>query len=452
MPKVSVIVPVCNVEKYLAQCLDSLISQTLLDIEIICVNDGSTDGSLDILEKYAGQDKRIRLIDKKNSGYGHTMNVGLREAKGDYISVLESDDWADCNMLETLYNYAVSHSTDVVKTNHYNFFFDGKSTLSERLKDLPKNKVINSTQCPGLLHLADTIWSCLYRRSFLLEHGISFHETPGASFQDISFSLQCWLWAERVYLSDEALVHYRRDNPGSSMHNPDKVFCVFDEYKWLEDMFQDFWKGHDALEHYFVATKQGDYLNHYYRIAPQFQYAFLLRYSDELEEDIRKGRVQEQAFELMPWKWEQIQRIAKDRKEFFMSTAKQLYDLRFQLCEFDNDTVYAEGFVERLAKYPDLIIYGAGKIAKMLAGELVQRNAQIKSFAVTEMEGNQKTCMGMPVQELSTLSDVVDSSMVVIATAEKAQIDIYQHLKKAGFKNICRVDKLLRDYLYRHQT
>lgn len=453
MPLVSVLVPVYNVEKYLPECLDSLVNQTLKDIEIICINDGSTDESLEILQRYASQDSRVRIIDKENTGYGHTMNVGLKNAKGDYIAIVESDDYASSNMLEKLYNYAVKYNTDIVKTSHYNnYYIEGKIVLSERLKGLPKGIVINSSQCPGLLHLADTIWSCLYRHSFLVEHGICFHETPGASFQDISFSLQCWLWAERVYLTDEAFLYYRRDNPNSSMHNPDKVFCVFDEYKWLEEKFRYFWKDHADLEPYFVATKQGDFLNHYYRIAPQFQYAFLLRFSEELKKDIEKGLLHEEAFELIKCKWEPVKSIAKDMKLFFLSSAKQLYDLRFELGQFANDIIYAEGFLERLAKYPRLIIYGAGKIAKMLAEQLIVRNADIKSFAVTDMSDNQKICMGYSVQELSLLVDLADSSMVVIATAEKAQIDIYQHLKKAGFKNICRVDKLLRDYLYSHQV
>ncbi len=453
MPLVSVLVPVYNVARYLPECLDSLINQTLKDVEIICINDGSTDESFDILQQYASQDSRIRVIDKDNTGYGHTMNVGLQNAKGDYISIVESDDWASSKMLKILHGYAVKYNTDIVKTNYYNnYYIDGKIVLAERLKALPKRTLINSTNCTGLLHLADTIWSCLYRRSFLLEHGIQFHETPGASFQDISFSLQCWLWAERVYLSDEAFIHYRRDNPSSSMHNPDKVFCVFDEYEWLEEKFRDFWSNHAELEQFFVATKQGDYLNHYYRVAPQFQYAFLLRFSEELEKDLGKGRLQETGFKLMPGKWEQIQRILKDRKDFFLSSAKQLYDLRFELCRFDNEVVYAEGFIERLAKYPKLIIYGAGKIARMLAMELAKRNADIGSFAVTEMGDNPKVFLGLPVQEVASLSGYADSSMVVVATAEKTQVDIYQNLRRLGFKNICRVDNLLRSYLYQNHS
>ena len=95
MPKVSVIIPVYNVEKYLRQCLDSVINQTLKDIEIICVDDGSTDNCPNILDEYAAKDARIKIIHKKNEGYGKAMNVGISHASGEYIGIVEPDDYID---------------------------------------------------------------------------------------------------------------------------------------------------------------------------------------------------------------------------------------------------------------------------------------------------------------------------------------------------------------------
>ena len=103
MPKISVIMPTYNVEKYLASALESVINQTFGDIEIICINDGSTDNSLHILEDYAAKDKRIKIINKENSGYGASMNIALKQAKGEYISIVETDDFIEFNMLERLY-------------------------------------------------------------------------------------------------------------------------------------------------------------------------------------------------------------------------------------------------------------------------------------------------------------------------------------------------------------
>ena len=103
MPKISIIVPVCNVEKYLSKCLDSIVNQTLKEIEIICIDDGSTDDSGAILDSYSQKDSRIKVIHKKNSGYGNSMNVGMDCAEGEYIGIVESDDCILPEMFEELY-------------------------------------------------------------------------------------------------------------------------------------------------------------------------------------------------------------------------------------------------------------------------------------------------------------------------------------------------------------
>ena len=116
-PKVSVVVPVYNVEKYLRECLDSLLAQKLKDIEIIVVNDGSTDSSADIAAEYAARDSRVRLISKENEGYGKTMNRGFSEARGEYVGIVESDDFADPRMFKDMYKFAKKHDLDLVKAN-----------------------------------------------------------------------------------------------------------------------------------------------------------------------------------------------------------------------------------------------------------------------------------------------------------------------------------------------
>ena len=119
MPKISVIMPVCNVEKYLASCLDSALNQTMQDIEIICINDGSTDSSLAILRSYEAKDSRIKVIDKANAGYGAAMNDGLAIAAGEYVAILESDDRVCDNAWETLYAIAEENELDFVRGDYY---------------------------------------------------------------------------------------------------------------------------------------------------------------------------------------------------------------------------------------------------------------------------------------------------------------------------------------------
>ena len=113
MAKVSIIIPVYNVESYLRRCLDSVVNQTLKDIEIILVNDGSTDGSLAICEEYAKNDDRIKIITRKNGGLSAARNTGLDNATSEYIGFIDSDDWVDTNFFENLYNTAIEKNCDV---------------------------------------------------------------------------------------------------------------------------------------------------------------------------------------------------------------------------------------------------------------------------------------------------------------------------------------------------
>ena len=114
-PKVSLLVPICNVERYLRECLDSAVAQTLRDIEIICINDGSTDSSPDIIREYMERDSRVKMIDKANSGYGDSMNRGLEMARGEYVGILESDDFMFEDSLQKLVAKADAEHADVVK-------------------------------------------------------------------------------------------------------------------------------------------------------------------------------------------------------------------------------------------------------------------------------------------------------------------------------------------------
>ena len=127
-PKVSLLVPICNVECYLRECLDSAVAQTLKDIEIICINDGSTDSSPDIIREYMERDSRVKMIDKANSGYGDSMNRGLEMARGEYVGILESDDFMFEDSLQKLVAKADAEHADVVKGDFYLYW----STPSER--------------------------------------------------------------------------------------------------------------------------------------------------------------------------------------------------------------------------------------------------------------------------------------------------------------------------------
>ena len=144
--KVSIVVPIYNVEKYLSQCLESLVNQSLKDIEIICVNDGSTDESAKIIDDFAKRDNRIKVITKENTGYGNSMNQGFDAASGEYLGIVESDDYADRNMFETLYNIAKNNDLDVVKSSYY-FYYSTPKERNEK-QEIVSSALANKTICP----------------------------------------------------------------------------------------------------------------------------------------------------------------------------------------------------------------------------------------------------------------------------------------------------------------
>ena len=234
--KVSVLVPVYNVEKFLPDCLESLVGQTLKEIEIICINDGSTDGSLGILREYAKLDKRLKIINKKNSGYGDSMNQGLSGASGEYIGIVEPDDFIDLDAFEKMYKVAKRKRADVVKANFYNF-------ETKRNKDVSKShlfledevgRVIDPRQSRHIFFQQPSVWSAIYERDFLRKNKILFLPSPGASYQDAGFTFKIWGMARRVVFLKEAFLHYRNDNPSSSVKSVGKMYAVKDEYDDVE--------------------------------------------------------------------------------------------------------------------------------------------------------------------------------------------------------------------------
>ncbi len=214
MPKVSVIIPVYNVEKYLRECLDSVVNQTLTDIEIICVDDGSTDNSLQILKEYANKDDRIKIIQQQNQGAGLSRNNGLKSATSDYTIFLDSDDYFELNMLEKLYNNALNENADITicRSREYfdreNVFLDLKNAVHE--KYLPNKNVFNYKDMPKHIigFCQGWAWDKLYKTSFLKKYNLEFpdiHNSEDAAFVFLSLVL-----ADRISVIKDNLVIHRK--------------------------------------------------------------------------------------------------------------------------------------------------------------------------------------------------------------------------------------------------
>lgn len=323
IPKVSVVIPCYNVEKYLRQCLDSVVKQTLKEIEIICVNDGSTDSTLSIIEEYASKDSRIRIIDKANGGYGESMNRGFDMAEGEYIGIVESDDYAEEDMFERLYCCAKEHSLDAVKSGF--FYYYSKPTEKNIPNPIASPTTSGRTFCPTtafkakmemaeFFNIKPSIWSAIYRREFIRSNGIRFNETPGASFQDTSFNFKVWACAKRVRLMQECFLHYRQDNEASSVNSPGKVYCICDEYDEIARFLDTRPVEKGILEPVMARVQYDGYCWNYERLAENLQAEFIHKFSEDFKKHQLNGVLQKDYFEW--YRWDNVHKIMFDPERY----------------------------------------------------------------------------------------------------------------------------------------
>ncbi len=421
--KVSVVVPVYNTSKYLRECLDSIIGQTLKDIEIICVNDGSTDNSLEMLQEYAENDSRIKIISKENRGYGHTMNVGFDAATGEYIGIVESDDYVQLDMMEKLYNVAKAKDVDFVKSDYYLFWGNGENRVTEKVslvsvediyeQQLGKEQI--KSMCRGYIANCTGI----YKRSFINNHMIRHNETPGASYQDLGFLFQIIMYASSGYLLRDNFYMYRQDNENSSINNRAKIFCNCDEYSFIENKL----KSDQELMHEYNAIFQ------FYKFAG-YQYTFS-RIADEFRMDFIDRINQE---------WSFAEKNGELDLSFFNDQEKSEFELLYTRPNeyYYKKTKLSKNFNDVLSEYDSVIIYGAGyKGAEVYnALKVANKKYDFICFAVSEKQEGNDIKQGVPIESIHKLAREHKNAAVIIAVTERYEGEMIKNAKSLGFANI----------------
>ena len=212
MPKVSIIMPTYKVEKYFRQCIESVINQTLTDIEIIPVDDGSPDSCGAIMDEYAAKDNRIKPIHQPNGGYGKAVNAGIDAATGEYIGIVETDDFIEPEMYEKLYNQAKKFDVDVCKCD-FNYYFGNNRFVKHNkyCKVAPEGEVFTLKTNPKIFQYHVSIWSSIYRREYLNKNNIRVISTQGASYQDMPFAASVFAKGATITVLHDALINYRAE-------------------------------------------------------------------------------------------------------------------------------------------------------------------------------------------------------------------------------------------------
>lgn len=414
--KVSVVIPVYNTEKYIGKCLESVISQSLQEIEIICVNDGSTDGSMDILEAFSRKYQNIKVFDQKNTGASFSRNRGLRAAKGKYIFFMDCDDMLLPGALERLYDLAESNELDMLLFNvmvkyendelKEKYHFDQFFTKVKEYDGVKSGQVMFCEMWENAEY-DDCVWSRFVRKSFLEENEIAFYEET--YYSDSIYSLMCHLKAQRTYYIAEKYYVYR------------------------------------IREQSMMTSKTSVY--HLYSLVVVYNEILKMLYTEKLD-----GRTETAISELLLASVTQIKNVNLElQKEHggkfsidWPNTGTNILATSMGI----GNTIQIDGVglvkLEKLIRYYNqIILYGAGGI-----GEKVYRymerlgcDTKIQCFAVTRETQAQEKFLNIPVKRIDDCMSA--DTLVIISANEENGTQMQTKLDELKFDNYYLVDSQL---------
>ncbi len=327
-PKVTVVIPSLNSRQYIRECIESVIEQSLKEIEILCVDAGSTDGTTEVLQEYAKLDSRIRIIHSDKKSYGYQINLGIKAAKGEYFAILESDDYIVPEMYEELYQIAKNNRVEVLKADYE--VFTGEKDRHDFIyikivkEDAQYNKVLDPTDKFEFFKNKNIPWSGLYDIKFLKQNDILLNESPGASYQDNGLWFQCLCQTHRLYYVNKSYYRLRRDNPDSSIYNRNKVFCICDEYDFIRNVLR---KDKDLEKRFASWSAYPRFTNYKWRlnaIAEELKIEFLQRFANDFK-IIENNDELDPALFTKPL-WNQLHRIMDNPKEFYYNESLLTYE------------------------------------------------------------------------------------------------------------------------------
>lgn len=423
--KISIIVPVYNTEDYLGECLDSVLSQDYTNYEIVCVNDGSTDGSLSILETYRKMDARIRVVTTENKGLSSARNTGVSLAMGEYICYLDSDDMLERGALSRLAKEVVEDKPDMVVYNA-RLLYENDEIRKKYNKDAYYGRQVDY----GYIHTGadlfvrliennqyiETAWLMLLRKDYLQRERICFYE--GILHEDTLYSVRCYINAKMVKFQSQVNYIYRiRENSimtkAVTSHNIISRLVAYDEI--LKEMYS-----HDLQDGVARAIEK-----------------YLKTFVDELRTDIKKV--------------EDMDSFRMGMQSFSPRLSHHIYAMGLEENVYEEkDRVLKLGFNKLIEEYKDIYIYGAGKVATkvyMYVDEL-GLSSKIKGFVTTTKE-NEKIYMDKPLVCLDDVGDVIvnSQSLVLVAVRRKYHQEIANVLKARNIYNYVLVNENLEDMI-----
>lgn len=415
MPKVSVIMPSLNVEKYIRECMESVMNQTLSDIEIIAVDAGSTDGTLEILEEYAKLDKRIQVIRSEKKSYGYQVNYGIALAQGEYISIVETDDVIVPNMYEILYEVCIRNNADFAKgytkpfcvVDEEDRIFSTSNTFF--IHEGIANQVINPSERPDIFLKDRFLWLGLYKNDFI--KNIKLNETAGAAFQDVGFMFQTLSQANRAIYIDKPIHFYRQDNGNSSIHNIKSVGYIVNEYN-LNRRYLD---GKNIAWHTVFYTRMFDQLNSRFDVMARGGCFWSEAVSDidiiraQLREAVEAGYLSENILDAE--RWRKLQLLFADAEGIYKEYQKKYIDIKAE-------------FKSLLEKIGDnqVVIFGAGKHGVFLHKLLKKKQKEVVAFCDNNVELYNTKRKNISVLSVGNAARKYNNATFVVASVKNLEV------------------------------
>lgn len=441
-PIVSVLTPVYNTKKYLNECIKSLLNQQFTDFEIIVLDDGSTDGSSKALDQLALCDERMKVVHKDNSGYGDTMNLGISTAKGSYIAILESDDYAEPYMLKVLYDAAAQTDADLVLANYYmdHVAEDGLSLIkTEPIENLAKvnySVYLTEEERKRLAYSTPALWRCLYKKDYLIRKNISFLPTKGASFQDTSFFIKAVMMTEKAVHIPDKVLHYRRGQMSASVKDSSKVYCICDELaeitRYIADQKLQSWQAICPLILYYK------YLWNYNRLSEPLKSEFMHRFQIDMIAMDLNGWLDKSVWP--EWRYKQMIELLNYEK---------IRPLKVRRVKYMNANQQAKltRFIATLALHDEIVLYGAGIYGDLLLQRIYDWCLYKKvKFAVTN-EPEEPVHKGIDVFPIEYFRNCTANYVIVISVGEALTGEMVKILDGFGLTNYITLDDDLRKAL-----
>lgn len=429
--KISTIIPVYNAEKYIARCLDSILGQGIEEQEIICVDDGSSDNSLNILRDYERTYENIHVLTQQNSYAGVARNNGLSAAQGEYVHFMDADDYVLPGAYLKVYETAKENDADYVKTRSRTFDIKSGEMLQDNyfsMNDFPEDiygQVYSLADCQEvLLNTARAPWTSFVKRSYLMQNNIRFNSLKCVN--DRSFYIGVITHTNRIVICNCYMVCYQINNKESLMGiRNDNFVCLAQSYQIIKNMVSDMT---DDLRKKILKCEFSSLVG---------RYAKLNAVQKKKAENILKSFLEN-------FNWNEVDVSAFSASA--MNILSEFIEMRFpDACRIKDLVALTEIYVNS----GKLMLYGAGRVCHALLQYLKGENydlSKIVCIVVSDKTYNPDHIMGIPVCSMEEY-DMESASDIIIATFENVQIPIYQMLSLSVSCNIWGVTNHLYDLL-----